>query len=68
MKIEYDPDADAMYITIKKGEVDRTKQIDNYTLVDYDKKGDILGIELLFVKERNSNVFLDMKKAVEQAA
>ena len=53
MKIEYDPDADAMYIRFKKGEIDRTQKIDKNTLIDLDKEGHLLGVEFLFVKETN---------------
>ena len=56
MKIEYDPDADAMYITLKEEDVDCTKEIDPNTLMDLNKKGEVIGIELLFVKERNPDL------------
>jgi len=52
MKITYDSDADAMYIYLdENSEVDRTKQIDDNTIIDIDKKGRTIGIELLFVRE-----------------
>ncbi len=53
MKIRYDPDADAMYITLKEGKADHTKEIDKNTIIDFDKSGEVLGVEILFVKERN---------------
>jgi len=56
MKIRYDPDADAMYITLKVGKVCSTKEIDKNTIADFDKNGEVIGIELLFVKEKNSNL------------
>jgi len=56
MKIRYDPDADAMYITLKEGNVHHTKEIDKNIIVDFDKDGEVLGIELLFVKEKNPNL------------
>jgi len=52
MRIIYDPLADAVSITIKKGKVAKTKEIDDNTILDYDKKGNVIGVELLFVKER----------------
>jgi uncharacterized protein YuzE len=52
MKMHYDPDADAMYIELVKSEVEKTKKIDENTLLDYDKKGNVIGVEILFVKER----------------
>lgn len=52
MNIRYDPDADAMYITLKEGTTHKTKEVDENIIFDYDKQGTVIGIELLFVKER----------------
>jgi len=52
MKATYDSEADAMYITVRKAKVEKTKAIDRNTIVDFDNKGNVIGIELLFVKER----------------
>ena len=46
MKIVYDKSVDALYITLKKGKAAKTKEHHGY-LIDYDKKGDLLGIEIL---------------------
>lgn len=51
MKISYDPDADAMYIRFKRGKAHKTKEVNDYTLLDYDKAGNVIGVEILFVKE-----------------
>ena len=64
MKIRYDKDADAMYIKIRDGKIDRTKKIDDNTLLDVDKDGNLLGIELLFVKERNPNFLKEFKSEI----
>ena len=56
MKIRYDPEADALYIKFREAKVDHTKELDGSTIVDYDKSGQVIGIEILFVKERNPNV------------
>jgi uncharacterized protein YuzE len=53
MRIRYDPEADAMYIRFKSGPVDHTKELDENTIVDFDSSGKVIGVELLFVKERN---------------
>jgi len=52
MEIIYDSEADAIYIKLIKLEVAETKKIDDNTVLDYDKKGNVIGVELLFVKER----------------
>ena len=56
MKIRYNPDADAMYITLREGEIDHTKEIDDSTIIDFDKSGNVIGVELLFVRERNPEI------------
>ena len=52
MEISYDKEADAMYIEFRKGTFATNKKIDDFTIVDYDKDGSILGIELLDVSKR----------------
>ena len=61
MKIKYDPDADAMYIKVRKGKFDHNKKVDEDVILDCDKNGNILGIELLFVAENNPNLLEDIK-------
>ena len=53
MKIDYDKEADAMYIEIRKGEFARNKKVDDITIIDLDEEGNILGIELLEVSKRD---------------
>jgi len=48
----YDREADAAYFKVKKGKVARTVQLQNWLLADVDKKGILLGIEMLFVSDR----------------
>lgn len=52
MKIEIDKNADALYIEFQEGEWHSNKKIDDLTVIDLDKKGNILGIELLQVSKR----------------
>jgi uncharacterized protein YuzE len=52
MKIDYDPQADAMYIQFVEDEVDDTLEMGNNIFVDVDKDGTPLGIEILFVSRR----------------
>jgi uncharacterized protein YuzE len=46
MQIKYDKSVDALYITLKKGKVFKTKE-QGGSMVDYDKKGELLGLEIL---------------------
>ncbi|HLD06222.1 MAG TPA: DUF2283 domain-containing protein [Candidatus Nanoarchaeia archaeon] len=61
MKIRYDPDADAMYITLRDAEVASTKKMDKTTIVDYDKEGQLIGVEILFVKETNPGLLREIQ-------
>ena len=61
MRIRYDPEADAMYIKFRQEKVDHTKEIDENTIVDFNKKGQVIGVEVLFVKERNQNFLKDFR-------
>lgn len=47
MKINYDKIADAIYFSLKKGRVAKTLEMNERLIVDVDKKGNILGIEML---------------------
>ena len=46
MQIKVDTTADALYIKLKRGKISKTKDRGDY-LVDYDKKGSLLGFEVL---------------------
>ena len=52
MEINYDKEADAVYIEFQKGEFAKNMKIDDFTIIDLDKKGNILGIEILEVSKR----------------
>ena len=64
MKMEYDQEADALYIKVKNDKVDHTKEIDLNTILDFNKGGEIIGIELLFVKERNPQFLKKFQKDI----
>ena len=48
MRIDYDPQADALYIRLREGEVDDTLEAGKYVFVDVDADGVPLGLEILF--------------------
>lgn len=47
MKIKYDKKIDAVYIEFAKGDYSRSRKVSESVLVDEDKKGKILGVEIL---------------------
>ena len=58
MKVTYDPDADAMYVKLTDEKFSKTKVIDDNTILDVDKNGNVIGIELLFVSKHLPKDFL----------
>ncbi|MBI2668864.1 DUF2283 domain-containing protein [Candidatus Woesearchaeota archaeon] len=52
MEISYDKNADAMYIEFRNGNFAKNKKIDDFTIIDLDINGNLLGIEILQVSKR----------------
>ena len=60
MRIEFDQLADALYVHLTEGEVERTEEIKPGMILDYDAHGNVLGVEVLYVSKRAE---LPLKKA-----
>lgn len=60
MKIEFDQAADALYIELMEGEIEKTEEIKPGMILDYDASGNVLGVEVLYLSKRAE---LPMKKA-----
>ena len=54
MKIEYDKEADALYIQLKEAHVDDNIDIEEGVTVDLDEKRHIVGIEILDASKKLS--------------
>jgi uncharacterized protein YuzE len=54
MKIEYSKEADAIYVYFKEEYVAKSKEIEDGVVIDFDKDGQIIGIEVLDVSQRFS--------------
>ncbi|HCX89176.1 MAG: DUF2283 domain-containing protein [Nitrospirae bacterium CG_4_10_14_3_um_filter_53_41] len=54
MKIEYDPEADALYIQLREAYVDDNIDIEKGVTVDVDKEGHIIGVEILDASKKLS--------------
>ena len=52
MNIDYDKEADALYIAFGNAKVAKNKKIDDLTIMDLDKDGQIIGIEFLDASKR----------------
>lgn len=47
MKINYDKIADALYISLSKSKVAKTVKLKDRLIVDVDKNGNVVGVEIL---------------------
>ncbi|GAX61165.1 hypothetical protein SCALIN_C17_0199 [Candidatus Scalindua japonica] len=54
MKIEYSKEADAIYVYFKEEFVAKSKEIEDGVVIDFDEKGQLIGIEVLDVSQRYS--------------
>jgi uncharacterized protein YuzE len=73
MKIEYDKEVDAVYISLQQKEVAKTIELSDVVKVDLDEAGNLIGIEVLDATQRYSladiynisteNLILDEKLA-----
>jgi uncharacterized protein YuzE len=58
MKVTYDKEADAMYIKLTEEKFSKVKIIDKHTILNLDKNGNVIGIELLLVSKHIPRDFL----------
>lgn len=54
MRIEYDKEADALYIQLKEAEVDDNIDIEEGVTIDLDEKRHVVGIEILDASKKLS--------------
>jgi len=54
MKVRYDKEIDAMFIRFQEGEYEGSKEIGDGIVIDLDKEGKVLGIEILDASEKIS--------------
>jgi uncharacterized protein YuzE len=47
VRFSYDTDVSALYITLRDGDVARTRSLDDSAILDLDAAGNLLGIEVL---------------------
>ena len=58
MQIQIDPQADALYLTLKRGRVHRSREVEDGVVLDLDAKGHVLGIEMLDISKRYADEVL----------
>ncbi len=63
LEITYDPQAKASYIALSEKSVSKTVEYADFVNLDLDSKGDLVGIELLWVRPRKVTVQVHRKLA-----
>lgn len=66
MLIQYDREADSIYIKLKQGRYAYGKDLDDLRRVDYDAKDSAIGIELLCVSHGIDTADLPRRHEVEE--
>ena len=51
MKLEFDQEADALYLRLKDGQVAETREVQQGVFVDYNRLGNPIGIEVLGISK-----------------
>lgn len=54
MRIRVDLESDALYFRIAESAIEESEEVSPGVIVDYDKSGRVVGVEVLNVKERFS--------------
>lgn len=52
MKIEFSKEADAIYISLHEEDVDRSVEIEDGVVADFNPQGRLIGLEILDVSKR----------------
>jgi len=52
MRMHYSQDADAIYIRLKEDRIHNTDEVTPDIIMDYDDKGNVIGIEILSASEK----------------
>jgi uncharacterized protein YuzE len=54
MSTIYDPDANALYVKFSDEKIEKTQELSPGIILDFDKRGHIVGIEMLDAKQKLS--------------
>ena len=57
LKINYDPEEDILYIIVKEGSIFDSKEIDEDIRLEYDRKGEVAGLEIMNARKNIAKTF-----------
>jgi uncharacterized protein YuzE len=55
MKIEYDPEVDALYVRLNDHKIIESEQVQPGIILDFDEAGKVVSVEVLSVSQRNNH-------------
>lgn len=61
IQFKYDKAAGALYIKVGKGKIIKTEEIGQCSFVDYNKDGNIIGVEMLNAEKKDNKITLDIE-------
>jgi len=56
MKIQYDNETDTIYVKFSDDKIIESQEIENDVIVDYNKKDEIVAVEILNIKTNNHEI------------
>ena len=59
MKVHYDPKVDILYMVIREGPIHDSRELDEDVRLEYDKKGEIVGIEVVNARRNVARVLAE---------
>ena len=62
MRMHYSQDADAIYIRLKEDKIHNTDAVTEDIIMDFDDRGNVIGIEILSVSEK-----VDVRELIVQS-
>jgi uncharacterized protein YuzE len=62
MRMNYSQDADAIYIRLKEDKIHNTDAVTEDIIMDFDDRGNVIGIEILSVSEK-----VDVRELIVQS-
>jgi uncharacterized protein YuzE len=62
MRMHYSQDADAIYIRLKEDHIHNTDEVTEDIIMDFDDKGNVIGIEILSASEK-----VDVRELIVQS-
>lgn len=67
MKIDYDKEADALYIKLTDNKIVETEEVSENIMVDYDSENNPVGIEIIYFVAKHKQDLYPIFKQVEKS-